>query len=421
MRTLFRDLRQYPRNLWVLVLGMMINIAGASFIWPLNTIYMTSGLGQTVTIAGIVLMCHAGAGIFGNILGGTLYDRIGGKKTILLGVSMGIICAISLALFQFFTVYVVLMILLGFSNGMVFPAIYAMAGGVWPEGGRKSFNAIYIAQNVGVAVGTALGGLIAELSFTYIFFVNAFTYMIFLIIVFKGLSENVAHQPRGGMRSSVSSIDDDVSKRQARTGFICLMILSLGFMACWMTYVQWQTNISVHMTSLGIPLSAYSLLWTVNGVLIIVCQPISAYLTERVFKSVRSQLLVGNVIFIIALLTLSQQEVYTGFLIAMVIMTIGEIFIWPAVPTAAQALAPEGRKGLYQGVVGSFATAGRMLGPVVGGILYDLQGPQTMMYIMTGICAAALICFTLYDRLLLAKKETVDYEHPTSQQAKSST
>ncbi len=31
-----------------------------------------------------------------------------------------------------------------------------MAGTLWPEGGRKAFNAIYLAQNVGVAIGPAL-------------------------------------------------------------------------------------------------------------------------------------------------------------------------------------------------------------------------------------------------------------------------
>ena len=38
---------------------------------------------------------------------------------------------------------------------MIVPAIYAMAGAVWPNGGRTTFNAIYLAQNIGVATGAA--------------------------------------------------------------------------------------------------------------------------------------------------------------------------------------------------------------------------------------------------------------------------
>ena len=37
--------------------------------------------------------------------------------------------------------------------GMIVPAIYAIAGAVWPNGGRTTFNAIYLAQNIGVATG----------------------------------------------------------------------------------------------------------------------------------------------------------------------------------------------------------------------------------------------------------------------------
>lgn len=41
------------------------------------------------------------------------------------------------------------------------------------------------------------------------------------------------------------------------------------------------------------------------------------------------------------------------FLVAMVTLTIGELFVWPAVPTIANILAPKDKLGFYQGVVNS--------------------------------------------------------------------
>ena len=40
----------------------------------------------------------------------------------------------------------------------------------------------------------------------------------------------------------------------------------------------------------------------------------------------------------------------------MVILTFGEMFVWPAVPTIANKLAPEGKQGQYQGFVNSAST-----------------------------------------------------------------
>ena len=42
----------------------------------------------------------------------------------------------------------------------------------------------------------------------------------------------------------------------------------------------------------------------------------------------------------------------------MIILTFGEMFVWPRVPTIANYLAPEGKQGQYQGVVNSASTVG---------------------------------------------------------------
>ena len=59
---------------------------------------------------------------------------------------------------------------------------------------------------------------------------------------------------------------------------------------------------------------------------------------------------------------LSQAQQFTMFLVAMVTLTIGELFVWPAVPTIANILAPKDKLGFYQGVVNSAATVGKMFG-----------------------------------------------------------
>lgn len=74
-----------PKSVWWLVIGMALNITGASFLWPLNTIYMKEELNKSLTIAGIVLLINSLGMVVGNLLGGVLFDKLGGYKTILIG------------------------------------------------------------------------------------------------------------------------------------------------------------------------------------------------------------------------------------------------------------------------------------------------------------------------------------------------
>ncbi|MBL5768990.1 hypothetical protein B5V88_09730 [Heyndrickxia sporothermodurans] len=145
-----------PRSLWLLVIGMMVNVTGSSFLWPLNAIYIHDHLGKSLSVAGIVLMLNSAASVIGNLIGGNLYDKIGGFRSILLGIMITILSLIGMTFWHGWPLYPIFLTIIGLGAGIIVPAMFAMAGAVWKEGGRKAFNAVYIAQNFGVAVGSAL-------------------------------------------------------------------------------------------------------------------------------------------------------------------------------------------------------------------------------------------------------------------------
>ncbi|MBU9713762.1 MDR family MFS transporter [Evansella tamaricis] len=387
-----------PKAIWILVIGMAINITGASFLWPLNTIYMNQILGQPLSVAGIVLMFNGGAGILGNLIGGKLFDKIGGYKTIMTGVSITMTSAFTLAiLHQSFTAYVILLMGLGFGAGLMIPCMYAMAGSLWPEGGRRPFNAIYVAQNVGVAIGAAIGGFLASFRFDFVFFGNGLMYLVFFILAFVSIRKLKLNRDGG----STTSVFEQSQLIENKKRFNALVILCLGFLICWIAYVQWQTNISVHTQNLGIPLNHYSILWTVNGAMIVFCQPVIRFFVKRWFHSLKAQIYVGVSIFMIAYIILSQAELFTAFLAAMIVLTIGEMFVWPAIPTIAHKLAPKGKAGYYQGIVNSVGTGGRLLGPLFGGIIADLYGMTILFYLLVGMFLIPILTTFLFDRKLL--------------------
>ncbi|MFC4409723.1 MDR family MFS transporter [Chungangia koreensis] len=383
-----------PKSVWLLIIGMLINTVGNSFLWPLNTIYMHDELGKSLAVAGLVLMANSGAGVIGNMLGGVLFDKIGGYKSILTGIIISLLALTGLVFFHGWPHYIWFLTLLGFSGGIVFPSMYAMVGTAWPEGGRKAFNAIYLSQNVGVAIGPALAGVVADISFDYIFLANLIMYIFFFLLALFGY-KNLMIAPE-----QHTTVINEGKRIKNKAPFYALLIVSIGYILLWLVYSQWTTTISAYTLDLGITLTQYSSLWTLNGILIVAGQPLIRPIVKRMEHHLKGQILLGTVILIISFVVVAYAEQFSMFVVAMVILTIGEMFVWPAVPALASQLAPKGREGFYQGIVNSAATIGRMIGPFIGGVLVDEYGMKMMFLILTILASFSIITSLLYDKPL---------------------
>lgn len=388
-----------PRSVWWLVIGMALNITGSSFLWPLNTIYMKEELGKSLTIAAIVLMVNSFGMVVGNLLGGSLFDKLGGYRTIMIGT---VTCLISTTLLNFFhgwPWYAIWLVLLGFGGGMIVPAIYAMAGAVWPNGGRTTFNAIYLAQNIGVATGAAMGGFVAELSFNYIFLANLIMYVLFGIVAITQF--NLEYHAKIRTPDSL-----DIHSKENKKRFIALLLLCVMFAICWIAYIQWETTIASFTQELNISMSQYSILWTVNGIMILVAQPLIRPAIILLKGNLKYQMLVGILIFMLSFFVTSFAEQFTVFLIGMIILTFGEMFVWPAVPTIANYLAPEEKQGQYQGVVNSASTVGKAFGPLIGGVLVDTFNMSAMFIGIMFLLIVGIIFLSIFDKGLPKGKQS---------------
>lgn len=387
-----------PKKVWLLVIGMFVNVVGNSFLWPLNTIYMHDYLGKSLAVAGLVLMANAGAGVIGNLLGGYLFDKIGGFKSIMAGILLSIFALVYLVYNHDWYPYIIFHTLLGFSGGIIFPSMFAMVGTIWPEGGRKAFNSIYLAQNVGVAIGPALAGLVASVHIDYIFAANLVFYVLFLFIAYFGYKKLEIAPDRH------TDVIREAGPIKHKAPFYALLILVTGYLITWLVYSQWSTTISTYALSIGISLREYSFIWTINGLLIVIGQPIIKPLIKRLENQLKMQMLIGTSIFIISFIVLSFAGTFKMFIVSMVILTFGEMIVWPTIPTLASQLAPKGRDGFYQGIVNSAGTLGRMIGPFAGGVLVTIYDTQIMLLLLTSLMAITLITTLLYDKPL---KKTV--------------
>jgi len=378
-----------PISVWILVIAMALNTTAASFLWPFNTLYIHEFLGESMTLAGMALLVNSALAIVGNYIGGTLFDRIGGKRTLVFSVGLLLISSFGFLLFHAtFSGYLIWLGLIGFSSGLVFPTVYAFAGIIWPEGGRRSFNAIYVAQNVGVALGTAMSGQIARFNIEWIFYANFSLSVLFVIVLLFGL-RYLKNPAKPVVPSQLEAAATTLSSTTMRSmGYV-----ALGYAVLWFVYVQWQGTIAVHSKDLGVTISQYSLLWTVNGAMIVFAQPLLNRVLRQFEDDLKRQLLIGSSIFLLAFLVVPFAEGFTMFMVAMVVMTIGEMFVWPAVPTIAAKLAPAGKAGQYQGLVNIAASVGRMIGPTFSGLLFDSFGMNAVFVLLILLIVTANLVF----------------------------
>jgi len=396
---MFEQLRAYPRSMWMFSLATVISSIGETFLWPLTTLYITKEFGQSLTTAATVLLLQHSGALCGNVLGGMLFDRWNGRKTIISAILLSIGILIAMGFCKNFYGYVALLMMLGFCNGMFWPSTRALAISIWPEGGRRSINAVYVATNIGVAIGAASGGLLASISFQLAFFGNALTYVLFLVLFMLTITDQ--HLLTG----KVSAKSEFLHGQQLAAGamdtrkYIALSMLVMGMAALVIIYVQWQTTISSYTSSLGIPLSSYSVLWTVNGLVIVFCQPLLSWMIYRFEASTKAQIIIGSILFTISMGIVTMSTTYTGFVLAMIFVTLGEMLVWPGVPALAADMAPPDRQGFFQGLVTSAQSTGRMVGPLLGSFLYEKISPQGMLSTMTLLTLVTLLFFYLYQRV----------------------
>ena len=89
--------------------------------------------------------------------------------------------------------------------------------------------------------------------------------------------------------------------------FTAMMLVCAMFAICWIAYIQWETTIASFTQSINISMSQYSVLWTINGIMILVAQPLIRPIIILLKGNLKHQMFVGILIFMSSFLVTSLQ------------------------------------------------------------------------------------------------------------------
>ena len=309
--------------------------------------------------------------IIGSIIAGRLYDRYNPYPLVVSGLAIDGAVLFLMAVFHGWPEYWVWLTILGFIGGWNGTLINSIATSLKRHPGRYVFNILYFAQNLGVVTGTLIVGYLYDYSITLLFVIAG------MLFAFAFVNAVINYRPIIAFHKQRMSQNPHGAKTKGEPMPKNNFIMSMCFLATlgitWLMYMNWESNLSVYMVSLGIPFHMYSLLWTLNATIIVIMQMILAKF-PRLFKNLFHQLVFGILMFSISFVTLVFAKDFFHFALSMTVLTLGEATAFPAIPAYINDLSPLSSKGKYQGSIMVASGLGRALGPLFGGMIIDRAG-----------------------------------------------
>ncbi|GAB5051894.1 MDR family MFS transporter [Pediococcus ethanolidurans] len=389
-----------------LLLGALMDSIGMSFVWPLTTVYMHNILGHSLTIVGIVLMLNSVASIIGSFVAGQLFDKYDGYYLLLGGIVFTALSMLVLVFSNDWPVYPIMLVMIGLGTGWIMAFVNALGTTVHSRDGRYVFNMLYFVQNLGVMVGTAIVGLMFKDNVAPLFAVSTALYVLFFVVAVTNYHVK-RELPKRQNQMDQNAQAASKNEKLPRINALVMYTLFISLFLIWIFYQQWNSNISVYMLSLHIPLKDYSFLWTVNGFFILIVQAFLSWKGGKMFKDPFHQVYFGMLFLIASYVILVFATQYIAFVFAMIILTIGEAITFPQIPAIANLLSPYSMKGRYQGLASSFPSAGRALGPLVGSLIIDI-----FSFVSLFVVAAVIIALILFVNIAVierSKHELTEY------------
>lgn len=373
--------------IWLIV-GELATWIGASFIWPLTSVYLNKQLHISLSIIGVVLFCNCAGNILGSIISGRLYDKYNPYPLMLWGLGLDAAVLFLMAAFHGWPEYWVWLTLTGFLGGWNGTLINSVATSLKKYPGRYVFNVLYFSQNLGVVTGTLIVGYLYDLSITLLFVIAALLFVIaFINAIFNYRPIIAFHKERMAKHKKG---EKHKAEPMPKRNFIMTMVFFTTLGVTWLMYMNWESNLSVYMVSLGIPFHLYSLLWTLNAGVIAIMQGILASF-PNIFKDLFHQIIFGICMFSLSFITLVFAKDFAHFALSMFILTLGESTAFPAIPAYVNDLSPLTSKGKYQGANMVASGIGRAFGPLFGGLIIDHAGYIPFFWVAAIVIALMIV------------------------------
>lgn len=394
--------QEFPPNFWLVVFVSFIDGIGGTLLFPFFALYITQKFSVGMTTAGLILGLTSIFGLLGSMLGGALTDKFGRRSIILFGLVASAFSTLSFGLVNSLAVLYPLAMVVGLLSSVADPAQGAMIADLLPEEKRsEGFGILRVVRNMSWIIGPTIGGFMAARSFLSLFVIDfgisSIVAVLFFILMPETRPEHAKTASEASSLLQTFSGYLQVLRDKAFSAFIVAAIL-MGFV-----YTQLYSSFSVYLRDHhAMGPQAYGFLMTTSAITVILFQ----FPLTRKVKYLPPFLLMaaGTLFYVVGFSMLGLISAYFLFMLAIVIITFGEMIIMPTMQALTANFAPEDLRGRYMAVFGLVWMVPSAIGPGAAGIILDHYDPNLIWFIGGGLCAvSALSFFGLH--LLLGKRE----------------
>ncbi len=384
LKKIFHD---YPRAFWIYNVVVFIDRLGGFMLYPFFALYLTKKFGIGMSTVGILFALFSVSGMIGGALGGALADRIGRKWAVVASLLLSSFSALGMGFAPTLAVFVAVSAIVGTLSSIGGPAEEAVVADLLPPEKRpEGYGIIRIVFNIAVIIAPPIAGMLVTYSYLTLFIVDAVISAIAAGIVFFALPETKPAPKTDAKPETLSQTFAGYVKVVKDVPFLLFIGVTI---LMTLVYMNMNTTLGVFLRDYrGLQEIGYGTLLSINAIMVVVMQ---FWITHQLEKNKPMLMMaLGCLLYAIGFTMYGFVTGFVFFVIAMVIITLGEMVVSPFIQSLVAGFAPEDMRGRYMAVSGLSWSIAYMVGPYFAGLLLDSSNPNILWYVsgFIGLLAA---------------------------------
>ena len=280
----------------------------------------------------------------------------------------------------------------GLLGSVADPARQAMIADILPEEQRaEGFGMMRVIANLAWIIGPAIGGLVASYSFMMLFVLDTIASLLTALVVYRLVPETMAARARARSKRACC-------RPLAATGWWRPTVSSWPF-SC-RRCSSWRSTSSSTAPSRSICATCTASRPRALGCSSASTRPLVVLLQFWVTRRIKSRppmlmMVVGTALYMVGFAMFGVVTGFAMFVLAAVIITVGEMITVPVSQALVAQLAPEDMRGRYMAVWGFGWAIPSAIGPLAAGLVMDNLNPNLVWYAGGVLCALGMVGYYL--------------------------